>query len=142
MALQIHEMKRDESVSECRNLILHSVYTYILYSQARHERPKKINKWTYWYKLSKWKLVQRRKTKKNLTQLKIDARYPNTGWPRSYRRYLLQISQPSQYGYVKLQYRFAVNSGSPSMCNHGRPAYIFRFVDICKNVNLNVNLKW
>ena len=38
----------------------------------------------------------------------------NTGWPRSYRKYILQITQHSQYGYAKLQYRFAVTSGSPS----------------------------
>ena len=38
----------------------------------------------------------------------------NTGWPRSYRKYILQITQPSQYGYAKLQYRFAVTSLSPS----------------------------
>ena len=38
-----------------------------------------------------------------------------TGRPRSYRKYILQISQPSQYRYAKLQYRFAVISGSPSM---------------------------
>ena len=37
-----------------------------------------------------------------------------TGWPRSYRKYILLITQPSQYGYAKLQYRFAVTSWSPS----------------------------
>ena len=37
-----------------------------------------------------------------------------TGWARSYRKYLLQITQPSQYWYAKIQYRFAVTSGSPS----------------------------
>ena len=31
-----------------------------------------------------------------------------TGWPRSYRKYMLQITQSSQYKYAKLQYRFAV----------------------------------
>ena len=36
-------------------------------------------------------------------------------WPRSYRKYILQITQPSQYRYATLQYRFAVTSGSPSM---------------------------
>ena len=40
----------------------------------------------------------------------------NTGWPRSYRKYILQIKQPSQHRYAKLQYRFAVTSGSPSTC--------------------------
>ena len=45
-------------------------------------------------------------------QKKIKARY--TGWPRSYRKYILQITQPSQYGYAKLQYRCAVTSGSSS----------------------------
>ena len=38
----------------------------------------------------------------------------NTRWPRSYRKYILQITQPSQYRYGNLQYRFAVTSGSPS----------------------------
>ena len=37
-----------------------------------------------------------------------------TGRPRSYRKYILKIMQPSQYGYARLQYRFAVTSGSPS----------------------------
>ena len=37
-----------------------------------------------------------------------------SGWPRSYCKYILRITQPSQYGYAKLQYRFAVTSGSPS----------------------------
>ena len=36
-----------------------------------------------------------------------------TGWPRSYRKYILQITQPSKYIYAKLQYRSAVTSGSP-----------------------------
>ena len=31
---------------------------------------------------------------------------------KSYRKYILQITQPSQYRYAKLQYRFAVTSGS------------------------------
>ena len=31
-----------------------------------------------------------------------------TGWPRKYRIYILQITQPSQYRYAKFQYRFAV----------------------------------
>ena len=38
----------------------------------------------------------------------------NTGWPRSYRKYILQITKTSLNRYEKLQYRFAVNSGSPS----------------------------
>ena len=38
-----------------------------------------------------------------------------TGWPGSYRKYILQITQPSQYRYAKLRYRFAVTCGSPSM---------------------------
>ena len=38
----------------------------------------------------------------------------HTGWARRYRKYILQTTQPSQYGYVKLQYRFAVTSGTPS----------------------------
>ena len=32
------------------------------------------------------------------------------------RKYILQITQYSQYRYAKLQYRFAVISGSPSIC--------------------------
>ena len=43
-----------------------------------------------------------------------------TGWPRSYRKYIEQITQPSQYGYAKLQHIFAVTSGSPSI-------YVFSF---------------
>ena len=43
--------------------------------------------------------------------------WKDTGWPRSYRKYILQITQPSQYVYAKLQYRFAVTSGSPSIFN-------------------------
>ena len=31
--------------------------------------------------------------------------------------YLLQITQPSQYGYAKSKYSFAVTSGSPSKCH-------------------------
>ena len=42
-----------------------------------------------------------------------------TGWPRSYRKYILQITQTSQYRYAKLQYRFSVTSGSPSICRGG-----------------------
>ena len=38
----------------------------------------------------------------------------HTGWPRNHHKYILQITQPSQYRYAKLQYRFAVISGSPS----------------------------
>ena len=37
-----------------------------------------------------------------------------TGYPISYRKYILKITQPSQYEYTKLQYRFAVISGAPS----------------------------
>ena len=37
-----------------------------------------------------------------------------TGWPKSYRKYILKITQPPQYGYAKSQYRFSVTSGSPS----------------------------
>ena len=33
----------------------------------------------------------------------------------SYRKYILQIKQPSQYKYTKLQYSFAVISGAPSI---------------------------
>ena len=38
----------------------------------------------------------------------------HTGWARNYRKYILQITQPSQYRFAKLKYRFAVTSGSPS----------------------------
>ena len=44
----------------------------------------------------------------------VGLSHHTTGWPRSYRIYQLQITQPSQYGSAKLQYRFAVISGSPS----------------------------
>ena len=43
----------------------------------------------------------------------LDCCSTSTGWPRSYRKYILQITQPSQYGYAKLQYRFTVTSGWP-----------------------------
>ena len=36
---------------------------------------------------------------------------PYAGWSISYRKYILQITQPSQYRYSKLQYRFAVFLG-------------------------------
>ena len=36
-----------------------------------------------------------------------------TGWQRSYLKYIVQITQPSQY--ANLQYRYAVTSGSTSM---------------------------
>ena len=39
-----------------------------------------------------------------------------TGWSISYRKYILQITQPYLYRYAKLQYKFAVISGSPSIC--------------------------
>ena len=41
-----------------------------------------------------------------------------TGWPRSYRKYILQITQPSQSGYAKSQYRYAVVSWSPSIIEY------------------------
>ena len=37
------------------------------------------------------------------------------GDPEVNNKYILQIAQPSKYGYTKLQYRFAVTSGSPSI---------------------------
>ena len=48
-----------------------------------------------------------------------------TWWPRSYRKYILQITQHSQYRYAKLQYRFAVIYGSPSIC--ASMSYLFLF---------------
>ena len=33
-----------------------------------------------------------------------------------YRKYILEITQPSQYRYTQLQYRFAVISEAPSIC--------------------------
>ena len=45
----------------------------------------------------------------------IRERISYTGWPRSYHKYILQITQPSQYRYAKLHYSFAVTSGSPSI---------------------------
>ena len=50
----------------------------------------------------------------------------DTKWPTGkstkrsiyYRKYMLQIMQPSQYRYTQLQYRFAVISEAPStMCD-------------------------
>ena len=49
-----------------------------------------------------------------------------TGWPRSYCKYMLQITQPSQYGYEKLQYRFAITSGSPSTLL----AYVHKWIQV------------
>ena len=42
------------------------------------------------------------------------SQLPSTGWPISYRKYILQITQPSQCKVTKLQYRFVVISGAPS----------------------------
>ena len=60
-------------------------------------------------------LYKKKKLDKNLRQ-----QYNNklnrpicTGLPRSYRKYIQQITQPSLYRYEKLQYRFAVTSWSP-----------------------------
>ena len=39
--------------------------------------------------------------------LVADVNDEYTGWPRSYHKYILQITQPSQYRYAKSQYRFA-----------------------------------
>ena len=47
-------------------------------------------------------------------QLILKNHDANTGWSISYRKYILKITQPSQYRYAKLQFRFAVISGSPS----------------------------
>ena len=69
-----------------------------------------------------------------------------TGWPRSYRKYLLQITQPSQYGYAKLQYRFAVTSGSPRKyvslvrTPHWRWHSIAHFNVLCIEVGLFIPL--
>ena len=39
--------------------------------------------------------------------MRVSLYNAHTGWPRSYRKYILQITHPSQY-------RYAVTSGSPS----------------------------
>ena len=59
--------------------------------------------------------VQRVK-ERELKSTKICETKWSTGWSRSYRKCILQITQPSQYRYAKLQYStvFAVTSGSPS----------------------------
>ena len=44
----------------------------------------------------------------------------NTVRPRSYRKFILQITQPFQYGYANFQYRCAVTSGSPSTAREKR----------------------
>ena len=53
-------------------------------------------------------------------------RDPTTGSPRSYRngKYMLQITQPFQYKYAKLQYRFAVTSGAPSRCEEEQNKHV------------------
>ena len=56
----------------------------------------------------------------------VNVNCETTGWPRSYRKYILQIRQPSQYGYAKLQYRFAVTSGSPSAWKFAETEPVYR----------------
>ena len=48
------------------------------------------------------------------------------GDPEVYRKYILQIPQPSPYSYAKLRYRFAVTSGSPRILygSSGHVAYM------------------
>ena len=48
-------------------------------------------------------------------KIRFKAPYTDTGCPISYRKYILQITQPTKYKYTKLQNRFAVISGAPSM---------------------------
>ena len=50
-----------------------------------------------------------------VNQLLLRCKQTHTGWPKSYRKYILQITQPSQYRYAKLQHKYAVTSGSPSI---------------------------
>ena len=50
--------------------------------------------------------------------------------PRSYRKYILQITQPSQYRYAKLQYRFVVTSGSPRSFGFIKPGDVYVY---CRN---------
>ena len=40
-------------------------------------------------------------------------------------QHIMQITQPSQYGYANLQYRFAVISGTPSMMGPKKGSGIF-----------------
>ena len=63
-------------------------------------------------------------------------RFTTTGWPRSYRKYILQITQPSQYRCAKLQYMFAVNSGSPSRSPTGHRKKNHRFQTILGDLKL------
>ena len=53
-----------------------------------------------------------------------------TGWPSSYRKYILKITQPSQYRYAKLQYRFVVTSGSPSTV-YTIPFFLSSYKKVC-----------
>ena len=59
-----------------------------------------------------------------------------TGWSISYRKYILQIMQPSQYRYAKLQFRFAVTSlGHPvTVIVYGCPQFILMMTFKVKNV--------
>ena len=68
--------------------------------------------WKKW--LSEISHDEKEANRNNATVCEIDFVHFYTRWPRSYRKYILQITQPSQYRYPKLQYRFAVTSGSPS----------------------------
>ena len=65
----------------------------------------------------------------------------DTGWPRSYRKYILQITQPSQYGYTKLQYRFAATSGSPSIIiSHRYWWIVYPYLPEVKNFSLDESI--
>ena len=51
-------------------------------------------------------------------------------WARSYRKYILKITQPSQYGYAKLQYGFVVTSGSLSMVATQNPYFTYLAAEV------------
>ena len=72
--------------------------------------------------------------------------YWYTGWPRRYRKYILQITQPSQYGYAKLKYRFAVISGSPSNrsmeFNISHILFLLLILNILRTTQLDIVRSW
>ena len=81
---------------------------HIIISQRKGFEP---TIWMNWIK--PWRgmnsLIEKQSHKKKLLRTRP------TWWHRSYRKYILQTTQPSQYRNAKLQYRFVVTSGSPSI---------------------------
>ena len=80
-------------------------------------------RWGKSFRVRRWKNLLRENSQRWYWPINWYNWY--TGRPRSYRKYIQQITQPSQYGYAKLQYRFAVTSGSPSTIIWPIESFIF-----------------